>query len=296
MIEYKLDLYLNELEISKKYIYLHRRIRMNVLMNKINFTIIIEVNGCNPNGDPANKNYPRVLDDGRGFISSFYIKRKIRNRLQDMGHPIFLQSNGRINDGHNTLKDRAEASAALQAVGNYELLYKEAACREWIDVRAFGQVFDYDKTRDYPGIIGPVTFSDAFSVLPISIDAEEVKKKNRQKEVLYRVHNALYMMHGSINCNAAKLTGLSEKDADAIRDAILTMFQNTASKNCPQGSMSVRKLIWFKHNNACGQYTSWDIQDNIKVSPKVEHPLTINNYDITISDLDGLEYEFYDGK
>ena len=50
--------------------------------------------------------YPRVLYDGHGEISDVCLKRKIRNRLQDMGEEIFVQEDSRIDDGYRSLKER----------------------------------------------------------------------------------------------------------------------------------------------------------------------------------------------
>ena len=64
---------------------------MSILQNKIDFEAIIEVKNANPNGDPLNGNMPRTTYDGLGEISDVCIKRKIRNRLMDMGENIFVQ-------------------------------------------------------------------------------------------------------------------------------------------------------------------------------------------------------------
>ncbi len=65
---------------------------MAVLQNKIDFALIFSVKNANPNGDPLNGNIPRQTLDGRGEISDVCLKRKIRNRLQDAGEKIFVQS------------------------------------------------------------------------------------------------------------------------------------------------------------------------------------------------------------
>ena len=61
---------------------------MKTLTNKIDFAVVMMVNNANPNGDPLNGNRPRETNDGYGEISDVCIKRKIRNRLQDMGENI----------------------------------------------------------------------------------------------------------------------------------------------------------------------------------------------------------------
>lgn len=58
------------------------------LEHKIDFAVLVTVTNANPNGDPLNGNRPRENYDGYGEISDVCIKRKIRNRLQDMGEKI----------------------------------------------------------------------------------------------------------------------------------------------------------------------------------------------------------------
>ena len=72
---------------------------MSKLKGKIDFVLLISATNANPNGDPLNGNRPRENFDGYGEISDVCIKRKIRNRLQDMGQKIFVQSDDRADDG-----------------------------------------------------------------------------------------------------------------------------------------------------------------------------------------------------
>ena len=65
---------------------------MSTLSRKIDFAAIISVTNANPNGDPLNGNRPRENYEGFGEISDVCIKRKIRNRFQDMGEKVFVQS------------------------------------------------------------------------------------------------------------------------------------------------------------------------------------------------------------
>ena len=78
----------------------------NVLKNKVDFAVIMSVEHANPNGDPLNGNRPRQTYDGFGEISDVCLKRKMRNRLQDMGECILVQSDDRRSDDCRSLKDR----------------------------------------------------------------------------------------------------------------------------------------------------------------------------------------------
>ena len=112
---------------------------MTNLKGKIDFALIISVTNANPNGDPLNGNRPRENFDGYGEISDVCIKRKIRNRFQDMGERVFVQSDDRSDDSFTSLKDRAEGCAELKAEMDKKKKanrdrFSEIACRQWIDV------------------------------------------------------------------------------------------------------------------------------------------------------------------
>ena len=79
---------------------------MSTLQNKIDFVALISVTNANCNGDPLNGNRPRANNDDFGEISDVCIKRKIRNRMQDLGHSIFVQSDDRCDDGFKTKRVR----------------------------------------------------------------------------------------------------------------------------------------------------------------------------------------------
>ncbi|MEE1490663.1 MAG: type I CRISPR-associated protein Cas7, partial [Massilioclostridium sp.] len=104
---------------------------MGTLKNKIDFVALVSVTMANPNGDPLNGNRPRTNYEGFGEISDVCIKRKIRNRMQDLGNPIFVQSDDRNDDGCKSLSDRAKT---MEKTKDKEI-YARTACEKWLDVR-----------------------------------------------------------------------------------------------------------------------------------------------------------------
>ena len=78
---------------------------MTTLSKKIDFAVILTVQHANPNGDPLNGNRPRTTYEGLGEISDVAIKRKIRNRLMELG-PIFVQSDDNKVDNYPSLRAR----------------------------------------------------------------------------------------------------------------------------------------------------------------------------------------------
>ena len=288
---------------------------MSILKNKIDFAAIISVDHANPNGDPLNGNRPRITYSGNGEISDVCIKRKIRNRLQDMGEKIFVQSNDRCDDKFDSLSKRA--SGTIQTYSSNDD-YEKQACEEWIDVRSFGQVFAFKKDKQKEkekgeggsvsvGVRGPVSIHQALSVGPIDIVSMQItksvsgesgeKKGSDTMGTKHMVEYGIYVIKGSINVQLAQKTGFTEEDADKIKECIRTLFINDSSSARPDGSMEVIKVYWWKHNNQIGQYSSAKVHRSLQVTIKegVAFPRCIDDYTITLEALDGLEPEIIDG-
>ena len=292
------------------------------LTKKIDFAVIISVKQANPNGDPLNGNRPRQTYDGYGEMSDVCLKRKIRNRLQDMGKSIFVQSDDNRNDEHRSLNDRFKSALEKWKEEAKEKKRKSSdtrsnAPKEWFDVRAFGQVFAFKKKGEGKknkveniegensdavsiGIRGPVTIQSAFSVEPITPDSLQIVKsvnlETNEKEpdkkgsdtmgMKHRVDNGIYVAYGAINTQLASKTGFSDDDALQIKEALRSLFVNDASSARPEGSMEVVKLIWWKHSSPSGQYSSATVHRSLKVK---------GDGTFDLGKLDELDPEILDG-
>jgi len=281
---------------------------MSSLQNKIDFAVLVKVANANPNGDPLNGNRPRTTYTGNGEISDVCIKRKIRNRLQDMGEEIFVKSSERSDDDFHSLSERASENITSY---NSSDDYAKQACEKWIDVRAFGQVFAF-KSKDKKegvsvGVRGPVSIHQAVSCSPIDINSMQITKsvngepsEGRSSDTMgtkHFVEFGLYKIKGSINVQLAEKTGFSEEDAEKIKEALRTLFINDASAARPDGSMEVVTLYWWRHNNKIGQYSAAKVHDSLKVSLKegVQIPASVDDYIITVEPLNGLEPQIIAG-
>jgi CRISPR-associated protein Csd2 len=283
------------------------------LTNKIDFAVVFKVKNANPNGDPLNGNRPRANYDRIGEVSDVCIKRKIRDRLQEEGAPIFVQSDDKRQDEYRSLKSRAEGELDKNLP---EASFRSAACKKWFDVRAFGQLFAYGGKKkekkkkddsDQPtsdekgvsiGIRGPVSVHPAFSVDKISISSEQIvksvnaegddgKPSSDRMGMKHRVDAGVYVFHGSMNPQLASKTGFSDDDAETIKRILPKLFENDASSARPEGSMEVLKVVWWQHNCPHGQYSS----------AKVHRSLSVNSDGSlnTLESLAGLKPEFMDG-
>ncbi|MBO1289616.1 type I-C CRISPR-associated protein Cas7/Csd2 [Faecalibacterium sp. Marseille-Q3530] len=280
---------------------------MSTLNHKIDFALVLSVRHANPNGDPLNGNRPRETYEGYGEISDVCLKRKIRNRMMDLGAPVFVQSNDRCIDGCKSLKDRADSIPALKKEKDADV-YAKVACQTWLDVRSFGQVFAFKNGGEADGVSigvrGPVSIHPAFSVDPVEISSLQItksvngvsgaKKSSDTMGMKHRVDFGVYTTFGSINCQLAEKTGFTQEDADLIKQALLTLFENDTSSARPDGSMEVIRLYWWEHNCKSGQYSSAKVHRCLHVKSTCETPHSAEDYEITCDKLDGLTPEVYD--
>jgi CRISPR-associated protein Csd2 len=294
---------------------------MTTLQNKIDFAVIFCVKNANPNGDPLNGNRPRTDYSNFGEMSDVSIKRKIRDRLierwvndgrkEDDGNMIFVQSDDRKVDDAKSLRARAEAGLGKD-LGSEKTA--ELACKKWLDVRAFGQLFALKSNKKAGkkkedgsdedgdtgvsiGIRGPVTIQSAFSVEPIDITSMQITKSVSGEGdgtkrgfdtmgIKHRVDQGVYVFFGSMNPQLAERTGFLDTDADAIKLVLPKIFENDESSARPAGSMEVLKVIWWKHNCKSGQHSSAKVHRSLAVNPDGTYALNL---------LEGLVPEEIDG-
>lgn len=278
---------------------------MATLQNKIDFALIFTSTNANPNGDPLGGNRPRTTGEGLGEVSDVCLKRKIRNRLQDNDKNLFVQSEERNDDNAKSLSERF--NTYLKSLSKDEQKDKSVVfskvCEKWFDVRAFGQVFAFKKIDDIDevslGVRGPVTIQSAFSIEPVIIDSIQItksvnsetttdgKKSSDTMGMKHRVAGkAVYVTYGSISPQLAEKTGFSDDDAEAVKNAIATLFEADESSARPSGSMEVVKVVWFKHRTKSGIYSSAKVHRSVCVD---------KDGNVVINRLDGLEPEIIEG-
>lgn len=277
------------------------------LQNKIDFAIIFSVKNANPNGDPLNGNRPRTDYDGFGEITDVCLKRKIRDRLQEQGESIFVQSNEKKTDGMTSLKNRAysdDYGLGKEAFNGKKVSPAETAkkaCDKWFDVRSFGQIFAYSGDKKGEGVSipirGPMTIQSAFSIEPVSITSTQItksvsgegddeKKASDTMGMKHRVDRATFVTYGAMTPQLAERTGFNNADAETIKLILPRLFEGDASSARPEGSMSIEKLIWWQHESKAGQYSSAKVHGSLSVN-------TDGGY--TLKPLDGLTPEEING-
>lgn len=283
---------------------------MSVLQNKIDFVAFASVTMANPNGDPLNGNSPRTDYAGLGEISDVCIKRKLRNRMQDLGNPIFVQSSDRCDDGCGSLSQRA-STVLGSTKGSSPEEFAAKACETWLDVRSFGQVFAFKDIKGVSvGVRGPVSIHQGVSISPVQVEDMQITKsvngedskgeKARTSDTMgmkHFVRFGFYQLKGSINVQLAEKTGFTEEDAETVKECLRTLFVNDASSARPDGSMEITRLYWWKHNCKDGQYSSAQVHRSVHADLKDPDtiPASPEDYTITVEPLAGLEPEILNG-
>lgn len=284
---------------------------------KYDFAVILSVKNANPNGDPLNGNRPRTNYDDIGEISDVCLKRKIRNRLMTMEpkENILVQSNDNTNDEHQSIKARIDASKDFDLKDPKK--FKKQACAKWFDVRAFGQIFPFKGSKSGEGVSipvrGPVTIHSAYSLEPVSISSIQITKSTNLEDtkagkkgsdtmgMKHRVDFGIYTFFGSINSQLASDetgTGFSDEDAEKLKKALCSMFENDASSARPDGSMEIIKVIWWEHSCPSGDVSSAKVHDSIrsKIHPKTGEIPTADELTLTFDEGKGkLKPEILDG-
>ena len=268
------------------------------LLYKRDFMENQEVSGATPNGDPLLGGRPRTDSNGFGMISDVCIKRKLRDRLSEMGENILVTSQ------HSGDDSIAKRIASLRGL-DYSVLH-EQACSHWYDVRAFGQVFAFKGAHSrFQDVRGAVTIQHCFSLHPVEIVELPLTRcinmsteKRRSSDTLGSksfVRYGLYVLKGSINTHYAAKNGFSDIDAEKLKAALISLFQNDASAARPEGSMILERLYWWKHSTAYGDYPSHMVFDSVmpKLREGVEKPLSFSDYEIFEQPLKGLSPEIF---
>ena len=207
-----------------------------VIKNRREHLFLYDVSFANPNGDPNDENKPRIDEEtGRNIVTDVRLKRTIRDYLKDFeGLEIFVKEisneEGKIQDAKARAKDYEN---------NPERILKEC-----IDVRLFGGTIPIETGKKKDSSItytGPVQFNMGQSLHRVKLEfikgTGAFASKEGQQQKTFReewiLPYSFIAFHGVTNENAAKDTGLTDKDLAYLRKGMWEGTKNliTRSKN-----------------------------------------------------------------
>ena len=273
---------------------------MEPIKNRYEFTVIFDVENCNPNGDPDAGNMPRIdPETSAGLVTDVCLKRKIRNFVEifkedEPYYNILVKPDKALNtkftEAYEAIGEKTGQKGknpeAVRAARDY-------ICQNYFDVRTFGAVMSTG--NDPCGIVrGPVQISFAKSVDPIFTQdititrqarTTEDKRDTGETEMGRKsiVPYGLYRADGYVSAMLAqKITKFSEEDLELLWKAIINMFEH--DRSAARGKMCVRKLYVFKHDSVLGNAPANVLFDKIVIGKKdgVEVPRSFNDYEITV--------------
>lgn len=292
------------------------------MKHRYDFIYLFDVKDANPNGDPDAGNLPRIdTETGHGLITDVCLKRKIRNFVQlthpeDLGRDctrerrgfdVYVREKAILNEQHERAYKacdvKPEKRKLPKTVEAAECI-KQWMCWNFYDIRAFGAVMTTDVNCGQ--VRGPVQLAFSRSIDPIVAnehavtrmavttmkEAEKQQGDNRTMGRKFTVPYALYRCHGTVNPFLAEQTGFSEEGDEGRSDLELLFhglehaFDFDASAARPAGSMAVRKLIVFRHDDALGNAPAHKLFDLVNIRRKEEEkpPRDFSDYEVSIGD------------
>ena len=298
------------------------------------------------NGDPDNDNDQRVDPETNiGLISDCAIKRRIRDYVmmayKDVpGMEIMMQPSINLNRKIAEAKESSGVAANDMSRSAVQTA-RTAACEKFFDVRTFGAVMSTGPNAGQ--VRGPVQFSFGRSISPVtpmqmtitrvcSADGLKDKKADQTAEAYLQqemetpvdklrtmgrksfIPFGLFEVRGFVSANLADDTGFSEKDLQALCEAIMNMYEHDHSAS--RGEISVvSPVILFKHVGLSNPDTNAEQNRNsaklgcapahklfelvnVTLKDGITYPRSYKDYDATIN-FDGVprgvEIGFFDG-
>lgn len=271
----------------------------NAIDNRYEFVLLFDVENGNPNGDPDAANMPRIdPETSHGIVTDVCLKRKIRQFIEIAmegvtGYNILVKNDAALNTKFSEAYEAKNLPHKQRGKNPDDVKTAQAyMCENYFDVRTFGAVMS---TGDDPcGIVrGPVQLNfarsiDAICPQEITITRQAKTTEDRQAtggtEMGKKsfVPYGLYRAEGYISALLAqKTTGFSDADFEALRQAIINMFEHDHS--AARGKMALRGFYIFKHESVLGNAPAHVLFDKITVTKQTsDAPRAFTDYAVSI--------------
>lgn len=267
------------------------------MKNRYDFVFLFDAQDANPNGDPDAGNLPRIdAESGQGLVTDVCLKRKIRNFVQTTkkDQRIYFTEGAVHNEQHEEAYKGIDEEPAQKVKAEIKEKATKWMCQNFYDIRTFGAVMSTGVNCGQ--VRGPVQLSFARSIDPIvtsehaitrtSVTKVEDIEKERTMGRKFTVPYGLYRAHGFVNPFLAEQTGFSDDDLELFFAALENAFQFDQSAARPAGSMAVRGLLIFKHDNQLGNASSHQLFDlvSIKAKDSEKAPRSFSDYVVEVDE------------
>lgn len=210
---------------------------------------------CNPNGDPAFDNEPRIWEN-RVIVTDVFLKRRIRDYIashysQQQGCEIFLREVEKQTGEKMTQEERVKELLGEQQIQDLQMAKKQLKEKCW-DIRVFGCMIPLErkeKKEEEEGgkalkLVGPVQATFGVSLNKVEklectitnvMPSKEEKAKGGSIGRKYVVPVAIVEQYIFVNDIAAKESGIKPEDynklVEALKNLTLTPTCSTSSKH-----------------------------------------------------------------
>lgn len=270
-------------------------------MKRYDFICLFEAKDANPNGDPDAGNLPRIdPETGHGLVTDVCMKRKVRNYIAmkhggEPPHEIYFSDGAVLNRLHTRAYESIDEKPSPKKLPKDAAKAKQLTafmCKNFYDIRTFGAVMSTEVNCGQ--VRGPVQMSFARSVEPVvtlehaitrsSVTNERDLEKERTMGRKFTIPYGLYRSHGFVNPFLATQTGFDNDDLELLWEALEKAFEFDASAARPPGSMAVRRLLIFEHENELGKAPSHKLFEAVTVRRRdgVEVPRTFADFEVSI--------------
>jgi len=224
---------------------------MSAELKRTEFVFIYDIADANPNGDPNDENRPRLdAETGRVKVTDVRLKRTVRDYLRDFrDKDIFCRQiekdDGTIYEGKDRADDfyreiEREGKKAKNVVEKARLIEK-SVIEKCIDVRLFGATIPVSigEKGSSVTLTGPVQVAMGTTLHRVEprfikgtgafASGQGKQQKTFREE--YVVPYALIAFYGIVNQQAAKSTGMTVEDAEALYEGIWYGTKNLITRS-----------------------------------------------------------------
>jgi CRISPR-associated protein Csd2 len=293
-------------------------------MNRIEFSILLDVRDGNPNGNPDAGNMPRQdADTGQGLITDGCIKRYARNYVQLTragvpGYDIQVSEGAILNE----LQERAYAELGITGQTSQEATTagRKRMCETFWDVRTFGAVMttgSKQEVKEEEGetefkskgngkkakgtvancgqVRGPVQLTFGRSIDPIQCEEhaitrcavanEKDRDINGNSKTMGRKWTVPYALYRIDGCiNPYFADKTGFSEADLALVWEALVNGVELGRSASRGLVSVRRLYVWEHASVLGNAPAWKIFESLRIARRAEVPRSFGDYEVAVGD------------
>jgi Cas7 group CRISPR-associated protein Csh2 len=255
------------------------------MMKRRDLIVYLTAKNCNPNGDMNNDNMPRQdFESGYGLMSDVSNKRRVKSAVAQIYEVPMLVDPSLVSieaKAKEAISDIDDAALAEMTPLDRDKAVKQSICKKYWDARTFGatvaNLSKKDKSLSDGAIVGPVAFTWAESLAPVTVDQPEVitrcnaatdadlaKGKTHDVGTKWRLGFAQYAYEVHVSgARGETWTGFNDDDYAMLLEGIKKswMLNQTSSKT----GMEVDAIVEFTHESVFGNASPSALRECVRL-------------------------------